>query len=312
MTDTIAVAELPSDAAEGGTRRGALARVRTPGARCAATRCSGSPSSSSRSSCSWPIWPQLFTNTDPTVGDIAKSRATPSAEHVVRPRHPGLRHLRPDASTALAPRSSSASWPHRDDRAHRWRSSASCPATTGGWLDALLSRITDIFFAIPLLLGGILFMATLPQRSELQLLHRRRQGRAGPGHPRLAEHRAPDALERPPGQAQRLRAGGSGARGRARGGSSGRTSCPTRWPRSSSSRRSTSAPSSRPRRPCRSSASGCSRRRSRGASRSATRSLGLRTNPHILFFPSLFLCLAVLAFIMLGDAVRDAFDPKSR
>ena len=29
-------------------------------------------------------------------------------------------------------------------------------------------------------------------------------------------------------------------------------------------------------------------------------------------FPSLFLSLAVLAFIMLGDAVRDAFDPKSR
>jgi oligopeptide transport system permease protein len=42
-------------------------------------------------------------------------------------------------------------------------------------------------------------------------------------------------------------------------------------------------------------------------------SLGLiRTAPWILLFPSLFLSLAVLAFIMLGDAVRDAFDPKSR
>ena len=29
-------------------------------------------------------------------------------------------------------------------------------------------------------------------------------------------------------------------------------------------------------------------------------------------FPSLFLALTVLAFIMLGDAVRAAFDPKSR
>ncbi|HEV7147622.1 MAG TPA: ABC transporter permease [Pedococcus sp.] len=38
----------------------------------------------------------------------------------------------------------------------------------------------------------------------------------------------------------------------------------------------------------------------------------LQTTPHILLFPSLFLSLAVLAFIMLGDAVRDAFDPKSR
>lgn len=38
----------------------------------------------------------------------------------------------------------------------------------------------------------------------------------------------------------------------------------------------------------------------------------LRSYPHILFFPALFLSLAILAFIMLGDAVRDAFDPKSR
>ena len=38
----------------------------------------------------------------------------------------------------------------------------------------------------------------------------------------------------------------------------------------------------------------------------------LRSYPHILFFPSLFLSLCVLAFIMLGDAARDAFDPKSR
>jgi oligopeptide transport system permease protein len=40
--------------------------------------------------------------------------------------------------------------------------------------------------------------------------------------------------------------------------------------------------------------------------------VGLRTTPHMLFFPSLFLSLTILAFIMLGDAVRDAFDPKTR
>ena len=32
----------------------------------------------------------------------------------------------------------------------------------------------------------------------------------------------------------------------------------------------------------------------------------------MLFFPSVFLSLAVLAFIMLGDVVRDALDPKNR
>jgi oligopeptide transport system permease protein len=40
--------------------------------------------------------------------------------------------------------------------------------------------------------------------------------------------------------------------------------------------------------------------------------VGLRTTPHMLLFPSLFLSLAVLAFIMLGDVVRDALDPKNR
>jgi len=37
-----------------------------------------------------------------------------------------------------------------------------------------------------------------------------------------------------------------------------------------------------------------------------------RTAPGPLVWPSLFLALTVLAFIMLGDAIRDAFDPKLR
>lgn len=38
----------------------------------------------------------------------------------------------------------------------------------------------------------------------------------------------------------------------------------------------------------------------------------VQTSPHMLFFPALFLSITVLAFIMLGDAVRDALDPKLR
>jgi oligopeptide transport system permease protein len=37
----------------------------------------------------------------------------------------------------------------------------------------------------------------------------------------------------------------------------------------------------------------------------------LRTQPEILFYPAGALALTVLAFIMLGDAVRDALDPKA-
>ncbi|UNS98765.1 ABC transporter permease [Streptomyces tubbatahanensis] len=39
---------------------------------------------------------------------------------------------------------------------------------------------------------------------------------------------------------------------------------------------------------------------------------GLRTAPHMLISPAVMVSLTVLAFIMLGDAVRNALDPKSR
>ena len=35
----------------------------------------------------------------------------------------------------------------------------------GGWLDSLLSRFTDVFFAIPLLLGAIVFLQAFPFRN---------------------------------------------------------------------------------------------------------------------------------------------------
>ncbi len=38
----------------------------------------------------------------------------------------------------------------------------------------------------------------------------------------------------------------------------------------------------------------------------------IRTAPHLLLFPSVFLSVTVLSFILLGDALRDALDPKLR
>jgi len=38
----------------------------------------------------------------------------------------------------------------------------------------------------------------------------------------------------------------------------------------------------------------------------------LRTAPMVLFWPSLALTVTVLAFIMLGELIRDALDPKAR
>ncbi|PFG36168.1 oligopeptide transport system permease protein [Flavimobilis soli] len=40
--------------------------------------------------------------------------------------------------------------------------------------------------------------------------------------------------------------------------------------------------------------------------------VSLRTQPMILFYPSAALALTVLSFIMMGDVVRDALDPKAR
>jgi oligopeptide transport system permease protein len=38
----------------------------------------------------------------------------------------------------------------------------------------------------------------------------------------------------------------------------------------------------------------------------------LRTAPHLVLFPSIILSLTVMAFIMMGDALRDALDPRQR
>ncbi len=36
------------------------------------------------------------------------------------------------------------------------------------------------------------------------------------------------------------------------------------------------------------------------------------TSPHLLFFPGIFLSLTIFSFILMGDALRDALDPKLR
>lgn len=38
----------------------------------------------------------------------------------------------------------------------------------------------------------------------------------------------------------------------------------------------------------------------------------LLTDPHLLFFPGIFVAVTVFAFILMGDALRDALDPKLR
>ena len=39
---------------------------------------------------------------------------------------------------------------------------------------------------------------------------------------------------------------------------------------------------------------------------------GLQSYPYKLIFPALMICLIVLSLNLLGDGLRDAFDPKLR
>jgi oligopeptide transport system permease protein len=181
----------------------------------------------------------------------------------------------------------------------------------GGFLDTLVSRVTDIFFAIPLLLGGILFMSTFPNDENspyLVVVGKVVLVLSIFGWPGIARLMRSSVMQvKPNDYVQAARALGAS---------------PWRIIRSHVMPNAL-AP----------------------VIVVATINLGvfitveatlsflgigltppavswgvaisdalvaLRTYPHILLFPSLFLSLAVLAFIMLGDAVRDAFDPKSR
>jgi ABC-type dipeptide/oligopeptide/nickel transport system permease subunit len=37
----------------------------------------------------------------------------------------------------------------------------------------------------------------------------------------------------------------------------------------------------------------------------------LTSDPYLLLFPSLFLCLLIAAFVLLGESIRDALDVKT-
>lgn len=38
----------------------------------------------------------------------------------------------------------------------------------------------------------------------------------------------------------------------------------------------------------------------------------VRTSPHLILYPSLVLALTMLAWVVLGDGIRDAIDPNMR
>jgi oligopeptide transport system permease protein len=181
----------------------------------------------------------------------------------------------------------------------------------GGWLDAVVSRVTDIFFAIPLLLGGILFMATFPNDVNspyLLVVGKVVLVLSIFGWPGLARLMRSSVLQvKPNDYVQAARALGATPWRIIRAHVLPNALAPMIVVATINLGVFISVEAT-----LSFLGIGLTPPAISWGVAISDAIVALRTTPHILLFPSLFLSLAVLAFIMLGDAVRDAFDPKSR
>ncbi|NNG18392.1 ABC transporter permease [Naumannella sp. ID2617S] len=183
----------------------------------------------------------------------------------------------------------------------------------GGWVDTLLSRVGDIFFGIPLLLGGIIIMYTFktpPGTPYAIVVLKVVAALAVLGWPRILRLMRSSVLQvKPQDYVQAARALGAGP---------GRIINSHVVPNSIAAVTvvgtidlgtyiATEATLS---------FLGIGLQPpaiSWGIAISEASGLGyIAAAPHMLLFPSLFLSLTVLAFIMLGEAIRTALDPKLR
>lgn len=175
----------------------------------------------------------------------------------------------------------------------------------GGWIDALLSRITDIIFAVPLVLGAIVFMQLFKdQRTVIMVIVI------------LAVFGWPSIARITRGSVMSAKNEEYVTAARALGASRWRMITSHILPNSSApvivyatvalgtfivaeatlSFLGVGLPPDIV---------------SWGGDISRAQS-SLRTAPMVLFYPAIALAMTVLAFIMMGDVVRDAIDPKAR
>lgn len=183
----------------------------------------------------------------------------------------------------------------------------------GGWVDTLLSRIGEIFFAIPILLGGIVILYSLPTPNHQPLILQVLKvvmAIGVLGWPSLARIMRSSVLQVKPNEYVQA--------ARALGASPLRVIISHILPNSLAAvivvatinlgqyialEATLSFLGIGLRPPA----------YSWGQAISEASGLGYIVNtPHMLLFPSLFLSLTVLSFIMLGEVVRDALDPKLR
>ncbi|KJY43646.1 peptide ABC transporter permease [Streptomyces sp. NRRL B-1568] len=174
----------------------------------------------------------------------------------------------------------------------------------GGWLDALLSRITDIFFGIPLLLGALVMLQAFAHRTVWTVV----LGLTVFGWMQIARVMRGAVITQK--QADFVTAA------RALGAGTGRILFRHILPNAIGPVIvvSTIALGGYISTEATLSYLGIGLQDpviSWGVDISAAQTT-LRDAPHVLLVPATFLSLTVLAFILLGDAVRDALDPKLR
>ena len=112
-------------------------------------------------------FPTLFTKADPRLCDLSNSLETPSAEHWFGFDLQGCDYV---ARTVYGARVSiSIGVIVTIFAVFISIVLGSLAGFYGGWLDAVIARVTDIWFAIPTILGGIVILNLLPSRGLWQV-----------------------------------------------------------------------------------------------------------------------------------------------
>jgi len=255
------------------------------------------------------IFPGLFTSTDPTVADLSKGRETPSSDAwfgrdvqgydlFARTIYGARASILVGTGTALL-------------TAVVGGLIGIIAGYFGGWFDGLLSRVTDIFFAIPTLLGAIIFLSAFPNdenSSYYVIVGKVVLVLALLGWPNLARLMRSSVLQvKPNDYVQAARALGASPARIIRSHILPNALAPLIVVSTINLGVYIAAEATL-------SFLGIGLQSPAISWGIAINDsiVALRVAPHILLFPSAFLSLAVLAFIMLGDVVRDAFDPKTR
>ncbi|GGO97741.1 ABC transporter permease [Wenjunlia tyrosinilytica] len=248
------------------------------------------------------LWPGLFSSTSPLSCDLSKSRQTSESGH---PFGYDLQGCDVYARTIYGARASvTVGVCATAGVAILGSVLGGLAGFYGGWWDSVLSRITDIFFGIPILLGGLVFLSVMKDRSiwtvvSFMILL------GWPQIGRIARGAVITAKQQDYVQAAK-----------ALGASSGRIMIRHILPNAVApvivvatialgtyiSLEATlsylgvglKAPTV-----------------SWGIDISSA-AVQYRNAPHMLLYPAGALSITILAFIMLGDAVRDALDPKLR